>query len=330
MRRALAADFAALPGMSVRVMLDDRFTPSRRAPRAEYVRVLEGEELAGLARLAAEADFTIVVAPETGGILHERAQIVERAGGRWLGSSPEAIALTADKLRLGRHLAARGIATPPAHGFSPAKGLPADATFPAVVKPVDGAGSFATFVLQERAELPAAIRALPHSLWQPLVTGVPLSASFLVSDGGHVELIGVGRQRIENRGGQLTYRGGTLPTGSPERARLAAEAVAAVTGLRGFVGVDFMWNNALRQATVIEINPRLTTSYVGLSRILQHQRDGLARAWLEACDSSRESTGAQQSRAGGNELWREVHAAPRVRFDSSGQVRGLGPGVSPT
>ena len=52
-------------------------------------------------------------------------------------------------------------------------------------------------------------------------------------------------------------------------------------GLRGFVGVDFFWEPELDEATVLEINPRATTSFVGLSRLLPAGH--LAAAWLAAC-----------------------------------------------
>jgi predicted ATP-grasp superfamily ATP-dependent carboligase len=70
----------------------------------------------------------------------------------------------------------------------------------------------------------------------------------------------------------LVYRGGRLPL-NPElhaaAADLAGRAVEAVPGLRGYVGVDLLLLNHPpgRIGLVIEINPRLTTSYVGLRRL---------------------------------------------------------------
>jgi predicted ATP-grasp superfamily ATP-dependent carboligase len=45
------------------------------------------------------------------------------------------------------------------------------------------------------------------------------------------------------------------------------------------VGVDYLWDDATGLATVLEINPRPTTSYVGLARWLSPGT--LARAWLD-------------------------------------------------
>jgi predicted ATP-grasp superfamily ATP-dependent carboligase len=49
--------------------------------------------------------------------------------------------------------------------------------------------------------------------------------------------------------------------------RAVAEAVGrAVPGLRGYVGIDLI--DTVAGAVVIEINPRLTTAYVGLRESL--------------------------------------------------------------
>ena len=35
-------------------------------------------------------------------------------------------------------------------------------------------------------------------------------------------------------------------------------------GLRGWVGVDFLWDEVYSRVTILDVNPRLTTSYIGL------------------------------------------------------------------
>jgi predicted ATP-grasp superfamily ATP-dependent carboligase len=60
---------------------------------------------------------------------------------------------------------------------------------------------------------------------------------------------------------------------------LARQAVAVVPGLAGYVGVDVILGDAADGSRdwVIEINPRLTTSYVGLRALCQ---DNLAERML--------------------------------------------------
>jgi predicted ATP-grasp superfamily ATP-dependent carboligase len=279
MRRAIAGDFAALPGVSVVVTLDERF-PEEPGPWS-VVRIGPDRENEIVPRLAAEADYTAMIAPETGGILAERARTIARVGGRSLGSTPEAIETAADKLRLGRHLAERGIKSPESLCVFPSTGLPRQFTYPAVLKPIDGAGSQETYLIREAEVCPVEARELRVALLQPWVPGVVMSASFLVGSQGGARLIAAGRQHMEVRDGRFVYLGGTIPVpacdcGAEDAPRLAAESVA---GLRGFVGVDYVWHEPSKSVSVLEINPRPTTSYVGIMRWLSP--GVLARAWLE-------------------------------------------------
>ena len=100
-------------------------------------------------------------------------------------------------------------------------------------------------------------------------------------------LIGVGIQHVVVHAGRFVYRGGTFAVILPVGRTALRPVVESIPGLRGFVGVDFLWDAGKRQATVLEINPRPTTSCVGLTRLLPPGR--LAEAWLAAFD--RESEG---------------------------------------
>src|SRR5262245_8994121 len=69
MRRAIAADFASMPGSSVGVTmtLDARLADDPGPWTVE--RIGEGQETDRVRELARTADFTVVIAPETMGIL---------------------------------------------------------------------------------------------------------------------------------------------------------------------------------------------------------------------------------------------------------------------
>ena len=186
---------------------------------------------------------------------------------------------------------------------------------PAVLKPVDGRrGSMDTFYL-EGPDLPEAAQRLSLALLQPFVPGEPMSASFLVSPEGRAWLLGLGRQRIEIQSGRFEYRGGELPADCPEAAHQVRSALGTMEGLRGFVGIDFIWDRQRRKATIIEINPRPTTSLVGLCRLLPAGR--LARAWLEVFRSTGRDDELLES------LFGLVHSHEPVVFDADGEFAGL-------
>jgi predicted ATP-grasp superfamily ATP-dependent carboligase len=312
MRRAIAGDFASLPGEPVRVIVTSDARLADDPGPWTTVRIAAEDDPSRLHNFARTADFTVLIAPETNGILASVTHAFERAGARLLGSTASAVEQSADKARLAARLRALSIETPPTRIVIPGAGLPSDTRYPAVIKPLDGAGTIDTFYLADAASLPAAARALTRALLQPFVPGTPMSASFLVDRRGRPWLIGFGAQRMAIRDGQFEYRGGTVPVACPHAARQVRGAIEAVAGLCGFVGVDFVWDAAHRRATVLEINPRPTTSYVGLCRLLP--RGMLAQAWLSACDPA---VPDRKILAG---MAKRVHTHQCVSFDASGSL----------
>jgi tyramine---L-glutamate ligase len=214
-----------------------------------------------VARQAALHDAVWLVAPETGGLLAQFERQVP--AGHWLGCDAAAIGLASSKGATLALLAAQGLRTPLAF---------ADRAQRWVVKPDDGAGAVATTVY---GSLPAARAALRTSAdgvmtLEPWVDGDPLSLSLLCRD-GRAELLSINRQHIRIAvGGQLAYDGveiDHLPRSGPAAALLeplAASVARALPGLRGFVGIDLVWHGD-HGPVVIEVNPRVTCAYVGLS-----------------------------------------------------------------
>ncbi|MFO0800596.1 MAG: ATP-grasp domain-containing protein [Gemmataceae bacterium] len=253
MRDAVAADFAAIAGCEV------------ATPEA-------GDDAA-----FAAADWSLVIAPESDGILLDRCRRVLSAGGRLLGPSLAAVELTSDKLALHDHWRTRAVPTPATTDRAPT----ACEAFPVVWKPRDGCGSTATFQLRDRFELvQAQARAAAEypgpMILQEYVPGVAASVAFLCGPAGNVPLLPATQHLSTD--GRFYYRGGELPLprGLAERAvALATRAVDCVPGLCGYVGVDLILGDG--RDVAVEINPRLTTSYVGLRALAA---DNLAAALL--------------------------------------------------
>jgi predicted ATP-grasp superfamily ATP-dependent carboligase len=270
MLSAVLRDLRRCPGVDTVTLLG----PRQSTPGEVIHAAGAAEEESAFRRLAREADRTLVIAPETGGILEARCRWVVEEGGRLLGPSPAAVRLTADKLALASHLADRGVPTPPTRLTAGADACPFP--FPVVVKPRDGAGSLATYYVGAREEWPrrcvgaAAAAGAVQRIVQPFVRGKAASVALLIGPGGTLTLPPA--EQHLSTDGRLRYEGGRAPLASGEarRARVLAEtAVAAVPGLRGFVGVDLVLGDRDdgRSDAVIEINPRLTTSYIGLREL---------------------------------------------------------------
>ena len=79
----------------------------------------------------------------------------------------------------------------------------------------------------------------------------------------------------------FAYRGGTTPLDHPLAKRAGEEAVRAceaIPGLCGYVGVDLVLTKS--EAVVIEVNPRLTTAYLGVRSALA---ENVAAMAIAAC-----------------------------------------------
>ncbi len=254
MRSACIADFERIPGVTVTTMTGVR-------PTAEHDT---------FARLVVQSDATLVIAPETDRLLNQRLYWAVEAGAkRILNTSESATNIAGDKEYLPDFWHGAGVPTPVVLSFD---GDQLD--FPFVVKHRNGAGSVAVRRIDTRTEWEALRRAgqldgMPASklLTQPYVPGVAVSVSFLVGPNCVVPLL-PGFQHLSDDG-RFTYLGGEIPMpdGLTLRAvKLARRAIDAVPGLAGYVGVDLILGTAADGSGdfAIEINPRLTTSYVGL------------------------------------------------------------------
>jgi predicted ATP-grasp superfamily ATP-dependent carboligase len=108
---------------------------------------------------------------------------------------------------------------------------------------------------------------------EPWVEGEALSLSLLCT-AQNAEMLSVNRQRIAiDAQGRLFFEGVTVDALGRDDLRmhalraLAMQVARAIPGLRGFAGIDLVWHPQ-RGPVVIEVNPRVTCAYVGLSAAL--------------------------------------------------------------
>lgn len=267
MRDAIAADLLALQSYHVTVATCK--LAHAVPPGALHVMPQGGESALDFVRRQADAhDLAWVVAPETDGLLASLHPCVEP--GRWLGCELAAIELATRKHATLSALAEARIATP--LDFEHAPGIDRW-----VVKPDDGAGAVATRVHRQRQsaldDWNTRVDAGQPTVMEPWIDGEALSLS-LMCGAGRCELLSVNRQNVHmDENGVLSFRGvqvNAIPLSDPRApalATLASRVHEVMDGLRGFVGIDLVWHPR-RGPVVIEVNPRVTCAYVGLSRAL--------------------------------------------------------------
>lgn len=260
MLQAALVDFSQLPSpVQVYTLIEERFAFDM--PEGVQCRNPGGPWHDAWLDLVRRCDAVLVIAPESERQLECLCEEVLEEGRRSLNCTLEAIRVAADKWELNRRLRAAGVPAVDTQAWKPPDPIPTQG----VIKPRYGAGCEETYMLDAESPLPALD---PESqwVWQPWVRGQAVSLSLLAGE-DEVEVLSCNRIHCENREGRLHVRGietGGLNEDSQfrEEARdMAARIMAAVPGLRGYVGVDGIWGDSL---TVLEINPRLTLTYAGL------------------------------------------------------------------
>ena len=200
---------------------------------------------------------------EFDGHLHDRCRWVEQAGGRLLGPASALVALASDKHATAEYLSTRGVAVPRALPWRLASRCRRIRVSRGLNR--DGAGSQGVFRIENASDV-SADASRPRRL-ETFCPGTAASVACLCGPRDVVPLVPC-RQRLSDDG-CFAYSGGSLPL-APEFATrsawLARRTVAALPQPLGYLGVDLVLGDdtAGGEDFVIEINPRLTTSYVGL------------------------------------------------------------------
>ena len=293
MRDAIVADLVALPGVGVTVLRSEA-RPTSTPDRLEIVRVpRQGRTARSRDRLfraaLRSADGALVIAPESGGVLERLVRIVEEERRTLLGPAGAFVRISADKLETFRRLRSAGVTTPDTEAipFADAAFRLAPRPRPFVLKPRDGCGGQGAILVRRGDRLEAAIARVRRAtrcqdfLMQPFIAGLPASVAF-VSGEDRLLPLALCRQRLgpERR---LAYLGGDAPwrtAGATAAIELARRAIESVDPdgrcARGYLGVDLVLGPS--GPVVIEVNPRLTSSYLGLRRVSRINPAGLILA----------------------------------------------------
>lgn len=263
MLQAVAEDFSLVSGTDVTTLIE----PSVAATpvTANIVSVENAEQRdAAFDQLVRECDATILIAPEFEGILLRLATRARQLGGRLLSPGPEFIEIASDKHETATCLVTAGVATPRGLVVMPGERTTEYFDYPAVLKPIDGAGSMGVMRIEGPTVVPAESGA--YRL-EKLIDGQPVSMAILCGGPEPVPLALMSQKFASEA--DFTYLGGqtlTEPKMVERVMKLALSAIQAMPQAVGYVGIDIVLGEAVDGSDdhVIEINPRYTTSYVGL------------------------------------------------------------------
>ncbi len=200
----------------------------------------------------ADADAGLVIAPDD--LIPGFVEVMEENASN-LGSSPKSAGLCADKASCTIVLEKRGV--PVVEVVTRTDGGPG----PYVLKPRYGCASEGVEIVSNVPENDDRMVTRYHE-------GEHLSVS-LVSSEDRVLPLTLNRQLVD-MDGSVEYRGSQVPYPSAREEEIfsVARMAARALDLRGYAGIDLVVGDLPR---VVDVNPRPTTSIVGIARVMQEE-----------------------------------------------------------
>ncbi|MEM0002133.1 MAG: ATP-grasp domain-containing protein [Desulfurococcaceae archaeon] len=260
-----------LPGVETYLTMSSNLP---EVPWGRAIRVNSVEEYYDLVKKSSEEfDGVVLIAPP-----RELTALSKLIGEKLIGPPSPLVDLLSDKYCTHVELERCGLRTPRTmlvrdpSGID--QGLLRDLNPPYVVKPSSLAGSECVYVAEnvnevlKYANLVARCDPGGKILVQEFISGFHGSISVIYGESGAL-LYSLNLQLISMDDSRIKYMGGILPV---RNNRFVYEAELIVDKLfncypvlRGYIGLDVVWNK--NGVFIVEANPRLTTSFIGMSEI---------------------------------------------------------------
>ncbi|MFX0055036.1 MAG: ATP-grasp domain-containing protein [Promethearchaeota archaeon] len=249
-------------------------------PRGNQKKCISDESSwqAAIEALSDSADLGLVIAPEDDGILVEVLKSIRARGLDVVNPETETVAFCSDKINTA-NLFEELLIPVPKMIFGTIHDILNDSQelrFPVVIKPAISSGATCTYIARDTASLmelahkPEMENLVASFILQEYIDGDQGSVSLLTGN-GKSSVLSVNRQNVSlgTTDSNPGYHGGECPFDHPasKKAKVYSRKIAeALPGLRGYVGIDFVFHG--KEAYPMEINPRLTVSSIGLERTI--------------------------------------------------------------
>ncbi|MHC1592246.1 MAG: ATP-grasp domain-containing protein [Candidatus Helarchaeales archaeon] len=272
-------EFSHLDDIELITTLDYRIHEYQRLLTAKWViRIDPNDNFINVLENVLDNSFDgfLFIAPETGDILYNLTRIFEKRGIPNLGCRSDAIKLTRNKYKTLKTLEKLGFTVPKSMLlsineetltiFEKGKSL----GIPFVIKPIDGISGIGLRLIHDLTELREGLDVIlkespePWVLLQEYIKGVNVSVS-LISRKEEIFPLTLNYQDINLEREDTEYQGGYLPfehERKDEIMNVAINIIKKIPGLENYVGIDFVVNE--NGIYFMEINPRLTTSFIGI------------------------------------------------------------------
>lgn len=223
---------------------------------------------AAVDKLSKESDAGIVIAPDDK--LCTLTELIESNTVN-LGSPSDSIKICADKMLTSKILRGEGIPVPK---IVSVEEVERNEEQRYVSKPRYGCASEDIFILNaEKYQKVLSLYNNADHIITEFITGDDISSS-IIAERSSVLPLTINKQFIRTEGERLRYEGGFVPyfigrEAESEIMRIS-KRVVTILHCRGYVGIDFVLGED-GMAYVVDVNPRPTTSIVGIAKVLNYE-----------------------------------------------------------
>ena len=212
--------------------------------------------------IASQCDVCWVIAPESGGVLATMVHDLTQENATTINCDLETIRISGDKLKCAIHLINANLKTIPC--LSREEVNSSDQKI--VIKSRFGVGCEGLRICDSGKHALDYIEDFEQWVVQPYVEGKHLSLSLLCLQ-GEAKILACNIQKFIGEYEPRLQRCSVNAVPVTNQLKILANKIAqTLPGLRAYVGVDVIENE--NELLIVDINPRLTSSYVGLSEVL--------------------------------------------------------------
>jgi predicted ATP-grasp superfamily ATP-dependent carboligase len=271
MLQALTKDLSPLHGIELYITRDFRLPENFfcQFNNIHLIQVAKDSDIKNIfTDLCHQCDAVWPIAPESDGILAEFCEIVAASNTRLLNTAAEAVEITGNKLTTFRYLSKKKI---PVILTNTLSGYQWQPTQTCIIKPIDGVGCENCVLISNKAEfeqVTANITNPDDYIVQPYTKGRAISLSCLFKN-RRAWLICCNKQQVNVKNQRILLTACVVNI-TTEQRQAFTDIICAVAdlipNLWGYVGIDLIETSV--GPKVLEINPRLTTSYAGIKTAL--------------------------------------------------------------
>jgi len=262
--------------------LDERFVSHCKLPADEQIIIPIGEDpLEKLKDFFDVVDGAILVAPAFKEALYRVTYFMEKHGVNVLGSNSHSVLEASDKRLTMLILEEANLPTPKTKIVDVNEDVDSvrlkveEIGYPVIFKPADGVGCSGVSLVKDYSKIPQALNLVRKNtktnyfLIQEFLDGFHASVNIL-TNGEEVLVLSLNQQNIKIKPPPegLSYQGNIVPIIHPQAEKVkktVKKLVETMNGLKGYVGVDLILTR--NEVFVVDVNPRITTSYLGLRKI---------------------------------------------------------------